>query len=112
MDAGGILATIGVFAVFVKGLVDAIRRQWPRVDGLWVQVVAVVIGAAAAAVFDLQGTAVLLEAAGAGAARVPAVPIDYVLTGAAIGLGSGFLAELSGRRTVPVVEVDAGGKPV
>lgn len=112
MDAGGILATIGVFSVAVKGLVDAIRRQWPRIDGLSVQVIAVAVGAVSAWMFDLKGAAVLLDAAGAGAARVPTAALDYILTGVAIGLGSGVLAELSGRRTVPVVEVDAGGKPV
>ena len=91
------MATVAVFGVVVKGLVDAIRRRWVQVDGLVAQIVAVVVGAAIAWLFDVRATAALLEGAGAGVGRIPAAGFDYLITGGAAAFAAGFFAELSGK---------------
>jgi hypothetical protein len=114
IDPVAMLATLAVLGVFVKGIVDAIRRQYPRIDGLKSQALSVAVGALIAWGFDLQGAAAILEATGAAAARVPIVPVDYLITGAALGLGAGFLAEISGRSGggEVIIEIDEEGQPV
>lgn len=113
MDPIAMLATLTVFGVVVKSVVDAIRKRYP-VDGLWVQGLAWALGAALAWAFDLQGTEALLEYLGATAGRTPNVIVDYIITGAGIAAGAGLLAELAGRsgprNAVAVVEVNADGE--
>ncbi len=115
MDPVQILATLAVFAVVLKGIVDAARRQWPSLDGLVVQVVAIVIGAGIAWVFDLRATEALLTQAGAGGVRIPAPALDYVITGAGMAFAAGFFAELAGKsggNAGTIIEVDENGRAV
>lgn len=111
-DTAAILATLGAFAVVVRAAVQAIRRQWPYVDGIWVQVLAVGLGALAAWAFDVQGAQALLEYVGAPAARVPHAAVDYLVTGGAIAATAGFFADLSKKPEPVVVEVDENGAPL
>jgi hypothetical protein len=113
--AGELIATIGVLGVIIKAIVDAVRRKYPTMDGLWVQVVAFVLGGGVAFAFDVQATRAILDFIGASAARTPVPALDYVITGAAIAAGAGLLAELSGRSGGPtpvIVEVNASGEPL
>lgn len=112
MDPIEILATLGVVAVVVKGVVDAIRRRYPLIDGGIVQLLAIVLGVGVAWGFDLKATAALLEQAGAAVGRVPIAAVDYVITGVAIAFSAGFFAEVSGRsgNGALLVEVDSEGK--
>lgn len=112
IDAGAILATAAVFAVVIRGVIQAIRRQWPFVDGLWVQVLALILGFAAAWVFDLQGAEALLEYVGAPAARVPHVLVDYLVTGGAIAATAGFFSDVAKNPDPVVVEIDENGEPL
>lgn len=109
-----VITTIGVFGVVVKAVVDGVRRRFPGLDGLLVQGLALVFGFGLAWAFQLHGAAALIDYIGADAATVPNVWVDYVVTGAAIAAGAGFLAEIAGR-TKPqpvVVEVDENGAPL
>lgn len=112
MDPGTIAVTIAAFGVVTKGIIDALRRQWPRFDGGWVQAGALALGTAEAAVFDLQATEALLSAAGVSVGRIPVDPLDFLITGGAIAFGAGLLAEVVGRsgNTAAVVEVDPAGR--
>jgi hypothetical protein len=113
MDPIEVLATVAVFGVVVKAVVQAIRRQWPGLDGLAVQAVAVALGAGGAWAFDLRATAALLEAAGAQVGRMPVPAVDYLITGVAIAAAAGVVAELARPAAVEIqtevvetVEVD------
>ncbi len=112
MDPGTIAITLSAFAIVTKGIIDALRRQWPRFDGGWVQVAAVTLGAVVAWVFDIQATETLLSTAGATVGRIPPDPLDYLITGGAIAFAAGLLAEITGRSGPPaaLVEVDAQGR--
>lgn len=112
LDPGAVLATAAAFAVAVRAIVQAIRRQWPYIDGIWVQVLALGLGALAAWAFDLQGAEALLEYVGAPAARVPHVALDYLVTGGAIAATAGFFEDLAKKPKAPVVEVDENGRPL
>ena len=114
MDAATIAVTLSVFAIVTKGIIDAARRQWPRLDGFAVNVAAVIIGTAQAWIFDLQATEALLTTAGVTVGRIPVDPLDYLITGGAIAFSAGLLAEFTGRsgKTIGVVEVDAEGRVV
>lgn len=111
-----LLATVAVLGAVVKAIVDAIRRQWPRLDGLAVQVVAIGIGAAIAWTLDVRATAALLESVNASVGRLPVPAVDYLVTGTAMAAAAGFLAEIarrSGPAATPVIiEVDGEGNPV
>jgi hypothetical protein len=105
--------TLAVFAVAVKAVVDALRRQWPRLDGLAVQVVALLVAAGSAWAFDLHAAEALLTAAGATAGRAPPAVLDFLITGGAIAAAAGLFAERAGRSGPAgpmVVEVDAEGR--
>jgi len=111
MEPTEILTTIAVLGVVIKAVVEAVRRQYPVLDGIRVQGLAWALGAGTAWALDIKGTEALLEAMGAAAGRVPITTVDYIITGAAIAAGAGFIAELSGRAKAPpaVVEVNAEG---
>lgn len=111
MEPLAVITTIGVFGVVVKAIVDGARRQYPKLDGLAVQALALALGVGAVWAFDLRGAEALLDFAGA-TVRTPHFIADYVITGAAVAAGSGFLAEIAGRsgNTPVVVEVDAEGR--
>lgn len=113
LDPAAILATLAILGTLTKGLVDALRRHYPRLQGFGVQLVAAGLGALQAWGFDLRGTEAMVELAGATVGRIPPAPVDYLLTGAAIAAGAGFLAELSGKSgqaTPVIVEVDNTGR--
>lgn len=112
IDPGAVLATVAVFAVVVRAAVQAIRRQWPAIDGLWVQLIALALGAGAAWAFDLQGAQALLEYVNAPAARIPSVWLDYIVTGGAIAATAGFFHEAASSPPATVVEVDENGAPL
>lgn len=114
MDPIAALTTITVLGVIVKSLVDALRRQYPRVDGIWPQLFSWALGGGMAWALDIQGTEALLDYLGATAGREPIASVDYLLTGAAIAAGAGFLAEISGRSASDevIIEVDDSGEPV
>lgn len=112
IDPGAVLVTVGVFAVVVRAAVQAIRRQWPFVDGIWVQVLALGLGALGAWAFDLQGAEALLQTVGAPAARVPHVALDYLVTGGAIAATAGFFQDVAKNPDPVVVEVDDNGAPL
>lgn len=112
VDTAAILATLGAFAVVIRAAVQAIRRQWPTLDGLAVQGIALALGAGAAWAFDVQGAQALLEYVGAPAARVPHAAVDYLVTGGAIAATAGFFADLSKKPEPVVVEVDENGAPL
>jgi hypothetical protein len=115
MDPVQILATLAVFAVVLKGIVDAVRRQWPGLDGLVDQIVAIVLGAGIAWAFDLRATLALLEQAGAGVGRLPAPALDYLITGAGMAFAAGFFAEVAGKsggNAGTIIEIDEEGNPV
>jgi hypothetical protein len=114
MDPIQTTASLAVFAAAVKGMIDALRRQWPRLDGLGVQLVAVAIGAGIAWGFDFQATEALLASTGALVGRVPPDPLDYLVTGGAIAAAAGLFAERSGRsgHQPLLVEIDAEGRPL
>jgi len=116
MDPIQILATIAALSLVVKGVVDALRRQYPSLDGGVVQLIAVALGIGVAVALDIRGTLALLDSIGAGAGRVPISAVDYVITGVAIAFGAGALAEAVGRsgaKANPVlVEVNDEGQPV
>jgi hypothetical protein len=110
-----ILATVAVLGVVVKGIVDAIRRQWPGLDGLVVQVAAVLVGAGIAWALDVRATEALLESVNASVGRIPPPALDYVVTGVAMAAAAGFLAEIAGRsggNVGTIIEVDETGTPV
>lgn len=102
MTAVEVLATVAVFGVVVKAVVQALRRQWPSLDGLTVQLIAVLLGAGAAWAFDLRATSALLELAGAAVGRLPAPALDYLISGVAIASAAGVVAELSTGATVQI----------
>lgn len=106
MTALEILATVAVFGIVVKAVVQAIRRQWPTLQGLAVQLIAVVLGALGAWAFDLRATAALLEVANAHVGRIPAPPVDYLITGVAIAAAAGVVAEVSQGATIEIETVE------
>lgn len=115
MEPVTVAVTLSAFAVVTKGIIDVLRRQWPRFDGLAVNAAAVTLGTLEAWAFDLQATQALLNAAGATmVGRIPIDPIDFLITGGAIAFAAGLLAEFSGRsgnnNNAVVVEVDADGR--
>jgi len=93
MDPIGVIATVGVLAIVLKGIIQAIRRQWSQIDGLWVQMIAIALGFGAAAAFDIRATAALLETAGAQVGRMPVPVVDWLITGVAIAFSAGLFAE-------------------
>lgn len=105
-----ILVTVGMFAVVLKGIVDALRRQFPKLDGIYVQLISVVIGALAAWGFDLKATAALLDQSGAHVGRMPVPAVDYLITGVAIAFTAGIFAEAvglsGGTRTITYAQPD------
>lgn len=110
-----VLATVAVLGLVVKMVVDALRRQWPGLDGLTVQVIAIAVGAGVAWGLDVRATAALLEQAGAAVGRLPAPALDYVVTGAAMAATAGFLAEIAGKsggNVGTIIEVDSSGDPI
>jgi hypothetical protein len=110
-----LLASLAIFGTFLKAFIDAIRRKYPRLDGLVVQLLAAAGGAGIAWSFDLQGTEAILGTVGASVGRYPPVAIDYIITGIAIAAGAGLLAELSGKSGQPtpvIVEVGVDGNPL
>lgn len=108
-DPVALLAFVAVLGTFVTKVVDAIRRQWPRIDGLGANALAWALGAAVAAALDVRATEAILELAGGGAGRPPAPIVDWIITGAAIAAGAGLLHDLAKRPTVaPTVVVDTG----
>lgn len=114
MDPIAALTTITVLGVVVKSIVDAVRRHYPRLDGIGPQLAAWALGSGTAWALDIQGTEALLEYLGAAIGRAPIAPVDYLLTGAAIAAGAGFLAEISGRSASGevIIEVDESGQPI
>lgn len=112
MEPLAIITTITVAGVVTKAVVEAVRRQYPQLDGLLVQFLAWALGGGIAWALDIQGTEALLTYFGATAGRVPVTPVDYIITGAAIAAGAGVIAELSGKAKTPpaVVEVNASGE--
>lgn len=113
VDPLAVITTIGVFGVIVKSIIDTIRRRYPRLDGTLVQVGALLLGSGLAWSFQLRGASSLMQYLGATAANAPYWAIDYLVTGAAIAAGAGFLAEISGSKTEAIAfEVDANGDPV
>lgn len=111
-DPGTVLVTLAVFAAVVRSAVQAIRRQWPFVDGIWVQALAVGLGALGAWAFDLQAAQALLEISGAAGASVPHVSIDYLVTGGAIAATAGLFSDIAKNPDPVVVEVDENGAPL
>lgn len=114
MEPLAVITTVGVIGVVVKAIVDGLRRHYPKLDGLWPQLIALTLGAGIAWAFDLRGAEALLEYVGGAAGRTPIVAVDYLVTGAAIAAGAGFLAEISsrGKAGTAVIEVDDEGRPV
>lgn len=116
IDPLDLLATLAVLSVVVGKIVEAARRKWPYLDGMAVTALAAAVGVVVAYGLDLRGTVVLLETIGAAGNRTPPVWLDYVITGAAIGLGSGWLADFA-RRSGPFApqrietEVQVAGAP-
>ncbi len=100
MEPVGALATLVTLAVIVQKGVEAVRRRYPNLDGGHVQAVAVAAGVAIASGIDLRATVDLLDALGVSVGNTPAPWLDYVITGVAVGAGSGFLADLTGRSGV------------
>lgn len=112
IDPAAMLATLAALAVFVRAAVQAIRRQWPDLDGIRVQLVALGVGALVAWGLDLQGAEALLEYVGAPAARVPHVAVDYLVTGGAIAAMAGLFADLTKTGGVLVdVELEEDEEP-
>jgi hypothetical protein len=111
-DPGAILVTVSVFAAVVRSIVQAVRRQWPFIDGLAVQAIAVALGALGAWAFDLQGAQALLEVSGAAGATVGHVAVDYLVTGGAIAAAAGLFADVAKSPAPVVVEVDENGAPL
>lgn len=112
MNATQVLTTLAAIAIPIKGIVDAIRRHRPGLDGLTVQAIAVVLGSLGAWAIDFRATEALLNVGGIAAGRIPIAPVDYIITGVAIAASAGLFAELSGRSgsTPTIVEVDATGR--
>lgn len=110
ISPANMLATLAIFGTFVTKIVDAVRRQYPALAGLKVNVAAWVLGSGLAFAFDLQGAEAILEVVGAAAAREPHLIVDYLITGAVIAAGAGVIADLTDRKVEPlIVEVDSNG---
>jgi hypothetical protein len=112
MEPIEVLATVAVFGVVVKAVVQAIRRQWAALDGLAVQGAALALGALGAWAFDLRATQALLEAANASVGRLPHPSVDYLITGVAIAAAAGVWAEITARSVVEIETVETVEVPV
>lgn len=112
MEPIAAISTITIAGVVVKAIIEAVRRQYPVVDGIWVQGLAWLLGGGISWALDIQGTEALIEYVGGAVGRTPIAAVDYAITGAAIAAGAGVIAELAGRTKQPpaVVEVNAEGE--
>lgn len=94
VDPIPVLVTLSILSMAIRGIVQALKRQFPAVSGGWTQLAAVVLGLLTAVSLDLLGTGPLLTVLGATAANTPPVIVDYLITGAVLGLGAGYLADI------------------
>jgi hypothetical protein len=83
------VAALGVLAVVVEKVIERLRVNIPTLQGTAVTAVAVGLGFAAAWGWDLQGFTDILGRANTN------VWVDYAFTGAAVGLGAGFVNDLT-----------------
>ena len=96
MNPLGIVATIGAFAAIIKGAIQIVRRDFPKIDGRLVQGLAILFGFGIAAGLDFRATAALLDSIGANVGRIPTAIFDYLITGVAMAFTAGIFAEVSG----------------
>lgn len=106
-----VIATVGALALVTKSVTQAVRRRYPALDGTAVQVVAWVLASGFAMAIDLRATSALLESIGATPGRTPIPLVDYIVTGAAVAAGAGWLAEQK-PPTPPAVEIGPDGTPL
>lgn len=98
------VTTINVAAMLVllggliAKIVERVRARFPRIDGDLVTLLAALVGGGLAYALDLRGAAELAGSAGLELGDLPAW-LDYTITGIALGLGSGVLADIIRRPT-------------
>lgn len=86
-----ILAGAALIAVLIQKIVEHIRKDVPRLDGVWLLVASSAIGLAFA-----YGTGIrVVEGLLPDTAIAPW--LDVTVTGFVLGAGAGFLADVSGR---------------
>lgn len=125
-STGDVLAALAVFGAMVKAALAILKRHAPNISGTVTQAVGWALGAGLAATLDYRAASALIEANNLTSVvgRLPAGPLDYVITGFGIMAASGIISEFVGTsgprkaaleataRCGEVVEVGYDGKPV
>ena len=107
MDALALLAVIAALAVVVTKIVEAIRRQFPGLEGTIVQVIALIIATGAAWYVDLDPTPIIADALGITPRPLPAFA-GYFLGGAIIAATAGFFADRANSNKTIELELSEG----
>lgn len=101
MEPIDVVAQVGLISVIVQKVLERVRARFPGLDGSLVSVYAALAGVGIAWGYDLRAAFELT-----GVALQPA--LDYIVTGLAIGAGSGFVADVTGRSGSGTVTVATG----
>lgn len=97
-SAGNILLAVGVFGGITKYAIQLIKRHAPNLSGSVTQLIAIVVGIGLAALLDFRAAGSLLDQANVGdvIGREIGAALDWIISGVAIAMASGIIAEVVG----------------
>jgi hypothetical protein len=104
MDGFGVAASVLIAAGVVTKIVERLRKEFPIIDGTWVNLIAWGLGIAISFGFGLHVFQALLDGTG-----TMADVLDHLLTGFGIGSGASFFADWVASKKmewIPLEEID------